>query len=107
MLKHLICNLRIESHCAVLELVEWRIESLVDADELLFEPLELALVLQLRFLQSSDLVGELVKILLPSLHILLAFHQEYLLLLVMLLDCFGEGVLSVFEHFDHELQLLI
>ena len=63
LLKHLIRNLRIEAHSAMLELVEWRIKSLVDADELFLKPLELALVLQLRFLQSSDLVGQLVQIL--------------------------------------------
>lgn len=58
--KHLVCNLRVEAHCAMLELVEWGIESLVYADEILFKSFEFALVLQLGFLQCCDFVSQLV-----------------------------------------------
>ena len=95
LLEHLVRDLGVQTDRAVLELVERRVESLVDADELLLEPLELALVLELRFFQASDLVGKLVEISLTPLHIFLPLHQEDLLLLVVLLDGFGERVLPV------------
>jgi hypothetical protein len=56
LLKHLICNLWIESDCAVLELLEGRIKRLLDGPKFFFESLELVFVLHLRFLQTCDLV---------------------------------------------------
>lgn len=89
LLEHLVRYLRVQAHRAVLELVERGIESLVDADELLLQSFEFTLVLDLRLFQSSDLVSKLIEIGLPPLHILLALHQENLLLLIMLFNCFG------------------
>lgn len=107
LLKHLIRNLRVQTHGAMLKLVERGIESLVNADELFLKSFEFALILNLRLFQSSDLVGQLIQISLAPLDVLLALHQEDLLLFVMLFHGFGEGVFSVFEHLDHEFEFLV
>lgn len=80
----------------MLELVEGRIEGLVNSNKLLFKSLQLALILKLRFFEGAQLILQLRQIRFPPLHVLLPLEQEYLLLLVMLLHGFGEGVLSVF-----------
>ena len=58
-------------------------------------------------MKSSNLGLNLGQISPSPLDILLGLHQEDLLLLVVLLDSFRQGVLSVLEHFDHELQFLV
>jgi len=54
LLKHLIGNLRVQTYCAVLKLVEWRVKSLVNVRELLLHSLNFGVVLNLTFLQRLD-----------------------------------------------------
>lgn len=56
LLEHLVCNLGIEAYRAMLKLMEWRIECLIYADEFLLQSFQLALILQLRFLQGAQLI---------------------------------------------------
>eukprot|EP00355_Strombidium_rassoulzadegani_P005879 CAMPEP_0168614502 /NCGR_PEP_ID=MMETSP0449_2-20121227/4008_1 /TAXON_ID=1082188 /ORGANISM="Strombidium rassoulzadegani, Strain ras09" /LENGTH=539 /DNA_ID=CAMNT_0008655185 /DNA_START=191 /DNA_END=1807 /DNA_ORIENTATION=- len=107
LLEHLVGDLGVQAHRAVLELVEGRVEGLVDVEELLLHALDLALVLDLALLQALDLLLDLDEVDLAPLHVLLGLHQEDLLLLVVLLHGLREGVLAVLEHLDHQLQLLV
>jgi hypothetical protein len=76
LLKHLVGDLRIEAHRAVLELVERAVEGLVDASELILQTLHLRLVRQLLVLQGADLVFQLNQIPLAPLDIFLTLQQE-------------------------------
>lgn len=89
LLEHLTSNLWVESDSAMLELVEWRVESLVDIQKLFLHPLDLRLILDLALLQRANLYLNLRQIGLPTLYVLLSLHKEDLLLLVMLLNGFG------------------
>lgn len=91
----------------MLELVERAIEGLVDGSELVLEPLHLRFVLELRLLHIADLVFQLDKVGLPTLDILLALHQEKFLFFVVLSDGLLQGVFAVFQHLNHELELLV
>ena len=56
LLEHLIRNLRVQPHSTVLKLMERRIKSLIDTNKFLFQSLKLALILNLRLFQASDLI---------------------------------------------------
>ena len=71
------------------ELVERTVKSFVDRSKLVLETVHLVLVLYLRLLEAGDLVLQLGQIGLAPLDILLAFHEEDLLLFVVLFDSLG------------------
>lgn len=107
LLKHLTCDLGVETNCAVLELVEWRIESFVDVQKLFFHPLDLGFILNFTFLKSLNLLRHLGQISLSSLNVLFGLHQKDFLLSVMLFDGFSQRVFSVLEHFNHQIKFLV
>ena len=55
LLEHLTRDLRVKTDSAVLELVEWRVERLIDVKKLFLHPLDLGLILNLALLQRVDL----------------------------------------------------
>lgn len=74
LLEHLVCYLRVQTNSTMLELVKWWIKRLINADELFLESFEFALVLKLRFFQSSKFILKLSQISLSPLYILFALH---------------------------------
>ena len=87
--KHLVGYLGVQANVAVLELMKGTVKGFVYGQKLVLEPVHLVLVLYLSFLEAGDLVLELGQIGLAALNVLLAFHEENLLLLVVLLDSLG------------------
>ena len=55
LLEHLTRDLRVKTDSAVLELVEWRVERLIDVKKLFLHPLDLGLILNLALLQRVNL----------------------------------------------------
>lgn len=58
-------------------------------------------------MQTGKLGFDLCQVGFSAFHIFLRFHQEDFLLLIVLFDVLGQVVLPVFQHFDHEFQLLV
>ena len=107
-LKHGVDDLGVQTDCALLELVEGGVIGTVDAGELLFQALQLRLILRTRgFCQRLQLLVQLIKVVLSALNVLLCLKEEQILLLVMMLDSLGECVLPVLEHLYQQLELLI
>jgi hypothetical protein len=81
--------------------VEGRVVGAVDADELLLQAFEFALALWPGPLdQGLQLLVYFVQVVLPSLNVLLSLEEEYLLLLVMMLDGLSECILAILEHLN-------
>tara|TARA_B110000285_G_C15078232_1_gene591968 strand:+ start:602 stop:835 length:234 start_codon:yes stop_codon:yes gene_type:complete len=55
LLEHLTRDLRVKTDSAVLELIEWRVERLIDVKKLFLHPLDLGLILNLALLQRVNL----------------------------------------------------
>ena len=107
MFEHLVSDLRVQVDGAVLELVERRVELFVDVEELVVHSFDFELVLGFAFLEAIDLLLHLIQVALPPLHVLLRFHEEDLLPLVVLFHSLLQCVFSVLEHLDHQLKFLI
>ena len=103
LVKHLVGDLGIQVHFAVLELVEWRVESAVDVQELIVEALQAVSML---LFDRTDLRLDFLKVSLSSLNVLLGLHEEELLLLVMSLSLVCQRLNPALEHFDHKILLL-
>ena len=99
----MVGDLGIQVHFAVLELVEWRVESAVDVQEFIVETLQAVSVL---LFDSTDLRLNFLKVSLSSLHVLLGLHEEELLLLVMSFSLVGQRLNPALEHFDHKILFL-
>ena len=107
-LKHGVDDLGVQADRTLLELVEGGVIGTVDAGELLFQALQLRLILRTRgFCQRLQLLVQLIKVVLSALNVLLCLKEEQILLLVMMLDSLGECVLPVLEHLYQQLELLI
>jgi hypothetical protein len=89
LLKHLIGNLRVQAYCAMLELVERRVKSLVDVCELLFHTLDFRIILNFALLKAFNFLLDFCKICFSALNVFFGLHQEYLLFFIVLLDSFG------------------
>ena len=55
LLEHLTRDLRVKTDSAMLELIEWRVERLIDVKKLFLHPLDLGLILNLALLQRVNL----------------------------------------------------
>ena len=91
----------------MLELVEGAVESAVDSEEFICEALKLELVLALSFDEAVQLALKFLQVDLAAFYVLLSFHKEDILLLVVSDTCLAHCVFAVFEHLDHQLQLLV
>lgn len=107
LLKHLICNLRIQNHRAVLELVERWIKCFVQICEFVAEPVQFRFTLLFAILKTIDFTLDFWKVCFSALNVFLCFQQEDTLLFVMLIYCFCEDVSSIFEHFNHKFEFLV
>jgi hypothetical protein len=107
-LKHGVDDLGVQADCALLELVEGGVVGTVYPGELLFQALQLRLILWARgFCQRLQLLIQLIKVVLPTLNVLLSLKEEQILFLVMMLDGLRERVLPILEHLYQQHELLI
>ena len=95
-----LLTLRVKADSALLELMERGVVGAVDPYKLLFEPLELRLVLGARaFYQLLQLLIKFVEVVFPALNVFLSLEQENLLFFVVMLHCLGQCILSILQHF--------
>ena len=83
------------------ELLEWRVKLFINIREFFLQSLELVLKISLAFELVSNFVLDFDKLILPSVDVLFGFHEENLLLLIMLFDRPNQSIFPVFEHFNH------
>lgn len=81
--------------------MEWRVKRLVNSMELVFQAIHLILILNLGFLETRNFIAQLAQISLATFNVLLAFHKENLLLLVVLFYRLRETIFSVLKHLYH------
>lgn len=73
----------------MLELVEGRVVGSVDADEFLLQAVQLVVTLRIGLEESLQLLIHLPQIVLATLDVLLRFHQEDFLFLIVMLHSFS------------------
>jgi hypothetical protein len=86
----------------VFELVERGIILSVYLHEFLLQSLKFILVLCSRLNYCLKLLVKFLKIIFPSLNVLLCLHEENLLLLVVMLHLLSQGILSVLKHLNKQ-----
>lgn len=106
-IEHLIGSLQMQTYAAVLELVEWRVISLVNREQLALQSLQFVFGLRRAAQQSGEFAFNLVQIGGSALNVFLGLEQANFLLLVVSLNCLGQRVFPVFKHLNQHLKLLL
>ena len=74
LLEHLTCDLRVETDCAMLELVEGRVKSFIDVQKFLFHSFNFRFILDFPLLESNNLLLNFSQVRFSSFDILLGLH---------------------------------